>query len=167
MISRPGNKCNTQSQSCNASCARIFCFDKQRIGPMSEQARKLIHGNFKQTWQHLKTKDTDTELYGEHLLKAISMHNSPLMTISLSSLQKRFKGSPLIFKLSFISALCVFVFHFSLQGEGVEVSWDFLVKRFSFRAISQSSLTSNLSMNRCFQRTSLNKCMECFSSWYG
>ena len=46
------------------------------LGPCSEQVSESIHHGFKQTWQRFKINDTDNELHGEHLLKAVLMYNS-------------------------------------------------------------------------------------------
>ena len=43
------------------------------LEPWSEQASGSIHHDFKQTWQRFKIDGTNNELYGEHLLKAVSM----------------------------------------------------------------------------------------------
>ena len=46
------------------------------LGPWGKQVSESIHHDFKQTWQRFKINDTDNELYGEHLLKAVLMYNS-------------------------------------------------------------------------------------------
>ena len=43
------------------------------LEPWSEQASGSIHHDFKQTWQRFKINGTNNKLYGEHLLKAVSM----------------------------------------------------------------------------------------------
>ena len=46
------------------------------FGPWSEEASESIYHDFKQTWQRFKMNDTDNELYGEHLLKAVLIYSS-------------------------------------------------------------------------------------------
>ena len=89
------------------------------LGPWSEQASESIHHDFKQTWQRFKINDTDDELYGEHLLKAVSIIIATtyehfvqfiIQTIRLI----HFKEYTIFVRPSFISALCVFVSHSNL-----------------------------------------------------
>ena len=57
--------------------AQEFCALTSRgLGPWSEQASWSIYHDFKQTWQRYEISDTDNELYGEHLLIAVSIYNS-------------------------------------------------------------------------------------------
>ena len=57
-----------------------FCmFTGRRLVPWSKQAMELMHQDFKQTWQCFKLNNINHDLYGEHLLKAVSMYNSHLL----------------------------------------------------------------------------------------
>ena len=46
------------------------------LGPWSEQTEESVHHGFKETWKRYKVNDTDREIYGENLLKAVSAYNS-------------------------------------------------------------------------------------------
>ena len=55
----------------------VFCLLTSRgLGSWSEQTGELIHHDFSKTWEKFKIKDIDHPLYGEQLLKAVTMYNS-------------------------------------------------------------------------------------------
>ena len=46
------------------------------LRPWSEQTGESVHHNFKETWKKYKVNDTDCEIFGENLLKAVTAYNS-------------------------------------------------------------------------------------------
>ena len=46
------------------------------LGPWSEQKGKSVHHDFKEIWMRCKVNDTNREIYGENLLKAVIAYNS-------------------------------------------------------------------------------------------
>ena len=46
------------------------------LGPWSEQTGESVHHDFKETWKRYKVNKVDRSVYGENLLKAISVYNS-------------------------------------------------------------------------------------------
>ena len=46
------------------------------LRPWSEQTGESVHHNFKETWKKYKVNDTDREIFGENLLKAVTAYNS-------------------------------------------------------------------------------------------
>ena len=54
-----------------------FCeMTGQGLGPWSEQTGESIHHDFKETWKRYKVNNTDHDIYGENLLKAVCAYNS-------------------------------------------------------------------------------------------
>ena len=46
------------------------------LAPWSQQTGESLHHDFKQIWEKFQFKDFEHPLYGEHLLRAVSMHSS-------------------------------------------------------------------------------------------
>ena len=46
------------------------------LGPWSEQTKASVHHDFKETWKRYKVSKVDRSIYGENLLKAVSVYNS-------------------------------------------------------------------------------------------
>ena len=54
-----------------------FCeLTRRGLGAWSEQASESVHHDFKKNWERFRINETDHELYGENLLKAVSQYNS-------------------------------------------------------------------------------------------
>ena len=54
-----------------------FCLMTGRgLGPWSEQTRESVHHDLKETWKRYKVSKVDRSIYGENLLKAVSVYNS-------------------------------------------------------------------------------------------
>ena len=53
----------------------------RELGPWNEQTGQSVHHDLKETWKRYKVNDTDREIYGENLLKAVSAYNSQHLQI--------------------------------------------------------------------------------------
>ena len=49
------------------------------LGPWNKQTGKSVHHNFKDTWKRYKVNEVGRSIYGENLLKAVSVYNSQHM----------------------------------------------------------------------------------------
>ena len=71
-----GIKVPTKVHTVMLHAQQIWALTGRKLEPWSEEASESIHHDFKQTWQRFKKNNTNNELYGEHLLKAVSMYDS-------------------------------------------------------------------------------------------
>ena len=63
-----------------------FCLMTGReLGPWSEETGKSVHHDFKEIWKRYKVNKVDCSIYGENLLKAVSVYNSQHIRSSITN----------------------------------------------------------------------------------